>query len=54
MTTWRAGACEAPMLVVYGLHDGRYVERNTALAGTTTHLDTPFPVAIDPADLSRQ
>lgn len=44
----------APMLAVYELRGGRYVERTTALPGATTHLDTPFPVALDPARLSRQ
>ncbi|WP_193776470.1 Uma2 family endonuclease [Streptomyces sp. E2N166] len=51
---WRLEFDPAPMLVVHGLQDGRYVERTTALAGTTSHLDAPFPLAIDPADLSRQ
>lgn len=44
----------APMLVVHELLGGRYVERTTALAGATTHLDAPFPITIDPAELSRQ
>jgi Uma2 family endonuclease len=51
---WRLEFDPAPMLAVYELEDGRYVERTTALAGATTHLDAPFPVAIDPAALSRQ
>lgn len=51
---WRLEFDPAPMLVVYELEGGRYVERTTALAGATTHLDAPFPVAIDPAGLSRQ
>jgi hypothetical protein len=42
------------MLVIYELQGGRYVERTTALAGATTHLVAPFPIAIDPAGLSRQ
>jgi Uma2 family endonuclease len=51
---WRLEFDPAPMLAVYELEGGRYVERTTALAGATTHLDAPFPVAIDPAGLSRQ
>ncbi|MER6105283.1 Uma2 family endonuclease [Streptomyces sp. NPDC001832] len=51
---WRLELDPAPMLVVYELHGGRYVERTTALAGATTRLDAPFPFAIDPVGLSRQ
>jgi Uma2 family endonuclease len=51
---WRLEFDPAPMLIVYELEGGRYVERATALAGATTHLDAPFPVAVDPAGLSRQ
>jgi Uma2 family endonuclease len=51
---WRLEFDPAPMLVVYELEGGRYVERTTALAGATTELDVPFPVSIDPAGLTRQ
>ncbi|CAL9416864.1 hypothetical protein SUDANB58_01764 [Streptomyces sp. enrichment culture] len=51
---WRLELDPAPMLAVHELEGGRYVERVIALAGATTHLDAPFPVAIDPAGLSRQ
>ncbi|MCM2579006.1 hypothetical protein [Streptomyces meridianus] len=51
---WRLEVDPAPMLVVYELEDGRYVERTTALAGATAHLDSPFPIAIDSAGLFRQ
>ncbi|MEU9730285.1 Uma2 family endonuclease [Streptomyces sp. NPDC048002] len=51
---WRLEFDPAPMLVAYELAGGRYEERVTALAGTTTHLDAPVPVAIDPAELVRQ
>ncbi|MET8974371.1 Uma2 family endonuclease [Streptomyces sp. NPDC004539] len=51
---WRLEFDPAPMLVVHELEGGRYVERTTALAGATTCLDTPFPIEIDPATLSRQ
>ncbi|MBY8888007.1 Uma2 family endonuclease [Streptomyces sp. PTM05] len=51
---WRLEFDPAPMLAIYELESGQYVQRTTALAGATTHLDTPFPIAIDPAGLSRQ
>ncbi|MEU0741944.1 Uma2 family endonuclease [Streptomyces sp. NPDC006134] len=51
---WRLEFDPAPMLVVYELESGRYVERTTALAGTTTDLDDPFPITLDPAGLTRQ
>ncbi|MDX3386722.1 Uma2 family endonuclease [Streptomyces niveiscabiei] len=51
---WRLEFDPAPMLVVHELEGGRYTERTTALAGATTRLDTPFPIEIDPATLSRQ
>ncbi|WP_309052357.1 hypothetical protein [Streptomyces sp.] len=51
---WRLEFDPAPMLVIHELEGGRYVERTTALAGTSTDLDTPFPVVIDPAGLLRQ
>ncbi|MCZ9340362.1 Uma2 family endonuclease, partial [Streptomyces sp. TRM76130] len=38
---WRLEFDPAPMLVVHELRGGRYVERTTALAGATTHLDAP-------------
>ncbi|MEV5809131.1 Uma2 family endonuclease [Streptomyces parvulus] len=51
---WRLEFDPAPMLVTYELRGGRYAEQATALAGATTHLTAPFPLAIDPAGLSRQ
>ncbi|MEV6163783.1 Uma2 family endonuclease [Streptomyces sp. NPDC052052] len=51
---WRLEFDPAPMLVVHELQAGCYVERTTALSGTTTHLDVPFPLDIDPANLPRQ
>ncbi|MFI8952074.1 hypothetical protein ACIGO6_37010 [Streptomyces sp. NPDC053750] len=51
---WRLELDLAPMLVVYELEGGRYVKRTSALPGATTDLNTPFPVAIDQAGLSRQ
>jgi len=44
----------APRLVVGELHSGRYVERTTALAGTTTHIGAPFPADLDPGALTQQ
>ncbi|MCX2968322.1 Uma2 family endonuclease, partial [Streptomyces sp. JHD 1] len=51
---WRLEFDPAPMLAIYEWEAGRYVERTTVLAGVTTRLDAPFPIAIDPAALSRQ
>ncbi|WP_320780392.1 Uma2 family endonuclease [Streptomyces sp. CRN 30] len=51
---WRLEFAPAPMLITYELENGRYAERTTALAGATTHLAIPFPLAIDPAELTRQ
>jgi Uma2 family endonuclease len=51
---WRLEADPAPMLVISELEGGRYLERTTALAGTVTRVDTPFPFEIDPAGLARQ
>lgn len=51
---WRLEFEPAPMLVVYDLQDGRYVERTAALAGAITRLESPFPVELDPAELSRR
>ncbi|MBB1262183.1 Uma2 family endonuclease [Streptomyces alkaliterrae] len=51
---WRLELEPAPMIVAYELESGRYTERATALAGATTHLDAPFPIAMDPAGLARQ
>lgn len=51
---WRLESDPAPMLVICELESGRYVERTTALAGTVTRVDTPFPFEIDPAGLVRQ
>ncbi|WP_331718645.1 hypothetical protein OG985_49655 (plasmid) [Streptomyces sp. NBC_00289] len=51
---WRLEFEPAPRLIVSELHGGRYVETVTALAGTTTRIDAPFLVDIDPAGLARQ
>nr|WP_245179636.1 Uma2 family endonuclease [Streptomyces montanisoli] len=51
---WRLEFDPVPMLAVYELRGGRYVERTTALSGVTTRLGAPFAVEIDPAGLSRQ
>ncbi|GAA3375476.1 hypothetical protein GCM10020367_43430 [Streptomyces sannanensis] len=50
----RAGVGHIATRGSHELDGGQYVERTTALADATTHLDAPFPVAIDPAGLSRQ
>ncbi|PRH80679.1 Uma2 family endonuclease [Streptomyces solincola] len=51
---WRVDFDPACMLVAYGLDGGRYIERTTALPGTTTRLDAPFLFEIDPGGLARQ
>ncbi|MFF3488223.1 Uma2 family endonuclease [Streptomyces sp. NPDC002701] len=51
---WRLEFDPAPRLIVSELRAGRYVETTTALAGTTTRINTPFAVDIDPAGLARQ
>ncbi|MER7760795.1 Uma2 family endonuclease [Streptomyces sp. NPDC097619] len=49
---WRLEFDPAPRLIVCELVDGRYVERTTALPGTTTRIPRPFPFGIDPAGLA--
>ncbi|WP_031099013.1 Uma2 family endonuclease [Streptomyces sp. NRRL S-15] len=51
---WRLEFDPAPRLIVCELDIGRYVETTTALAGMISRLNSPFPVDIDPAGLSRQ
>ncbi|MDX2709875.1 Uma2 family endonuclease [Streptomyces sp. PA03-6a] len=51
---WRLEFEPAPRLIISELANGRYVEKTTALAGTTTRVSAPFPVDIDPAGLARQ
>ena len=51
---WRLEFEPAPRLIVSELQGGRYVETGTAVAGTTTRINAPFSVDIDPAGLVRQ
>ncbi|MFE7130304.1 Uma2 family endonuclease [Streptomyces sp. NPDC057638] len=51
---WRVELDPAPRLIAGALSLGRYVEQATALAGALTTLDAPFPLAIDPAALTRR
>ncbi|WP_326844484.1 Uma2 family endonuclease (plasmid) [Streptomyces sp. NBC_01558] len=51
---WSLDFEPAPRLIVSELQGGRYVETVTALAGTTTRINAPFSVDIDPAGLARQ
>ncbi|WP_406515929.1 Uma2 family endonuclease [Streptomyces sp. NBC_00873] len=51
---WRLEFDPAPRLIITELHNGRYIEQTTALAGEVTQLDSPFPFAIDPAGIARQ
>lgn len=57
---WRLEFDPAPMLVIYELEAGRYVERATALSGATTQVDVPFPMggrpgwSVPPVDAVRR
>jgi Uma2 family endonuclease len=50
---WRLELQPAPVLVTAELEAGRYVERAAALPGTVASVETPFPLRIDPAALTR-
>lgn len=51
---WRLEFDPAPRLIMMSLTGGRYIELTTALPGTMTKVDEPFPFAIDPAGIARQ
>ncbi|MEU5436100.1 Uma2 family endonuclease [Streptomyces sp. NPDC020719] len=51
---WRLEFDPAPRLIVSELAAGRYTETTIALPGTTTRVEAPFPLEIDPAGLARQ
>jgi Uma2 family endonuclease len=51
---WRVELRDGPRIVVSTLSRGRYVTRATLTAGTTGRITKPFPVEIDPADLTRR
>jgi hypothetical protein len=43
-----------PKVVACALSRGRYVTRTTLVAGTLGRITRPFPVELDPADLTRR
>lgn len=49
---WRVELDDGPAISAYQLEDGTYVEIATARPGERLELDEPFPVSLDPADLS--
>lgn len=51
---WRVELQDTPRIVVSTLSRGRYVTKSTATAGTRNRITRPFPVEIDPADLTRR
>jgi Uma2 family endonuclease len=51
---WRVELQDAPKIVVYSLSRGRYVTRTTLTAGTRGRITKPFPVELDPGDLTRR
>jgi Uma2 family endonuclease len=51
---WRVELQDTPRIVVSTLTRGRYVSRSTLTAGTLARITKPFPVEIDPAQLTRR
>ncbi|MGW2725119.1 Uma2 family endonuclease [Streptomyces sp. NPDC001492] len=51
---WRMEFAPAPRLIMMRLAAGRYIEHATALPGTVTKTDEPFPFGIDPAGIAQQ
>lgn len=43
-----------PTIVVCSLNRGRYVSRTTLVAGIAGRVSLPFPIELDPADLTRR
>jgi hypothetical protein len=54
MTFWRVELEPEPAVIVSTLDNGIYREIGTATAGATTTLTSPYPVTLDPADLTSQ
>jgi Uma2 family endonuclease len=50
---WRVELQGNPKIVVGSLSRGRYVTRTTLEAGTLGRITRPFPLELDPADLTR-
>ena len=51
---WRVELQGTPKIVACFLSRGRYVTRTTLVAGTLGRITRPFPVELDPADLTRR
>lgn len=51
---WRVEVHGTPRIVASSLSRGRYVTRTTLDAGTLGRITRPFPVELDPADLTRR
>lgn len=51
---WRVELHGTPRIVASSLSRGRYVTRTTLDAGTLGRITRPFPVELDPADLTRR
>ncbi len=51
---WRVELNQAPKIVVCTLRQRNYVTHTTLTAGTTGRITRPFPVVLDPADLTRR
>jgi len=51
---WRVELRETPKIVACTLRKRSYVTHTTLTAGTTGRITRPFPVVLDPADLTRR
>jgi Uma2 family endonuclease len=51
---WRVELHGTPRIVACSLSRGRYVTRTTLDAGTVGRITRPFPVELDPAELTRR
>jgi Uma2 family endonuclease len=51
---WRVELRETPTIVVCTLRRQAYITNATLIAGTTGRTTKPFPVTLDPADLTRR
>ncbi len=51
---WRLELDPKPQLIVYQLTDGKYLETAILHAGARGRLERPFPVELDPGELTRR
>ncbi|HEY5356696.1 MAG TPA: Uma2 family endonuclease, partial [Streptosporangiaceae bacterium] len=51
---WRVELAGTARIVACSLSRGRYLTRTTLVAGTPGRIARPFPVELDPADLTRR